>query len=101
MEKFLTPGYTFLLIVLVAGITLFSVYNVVKVNGLLAEVRSMEYTRDSLVSVNNALRNEVLRLESSERITKVAREHLQLEQPTNAPMMVEYFPIEESKEVED
>jgi cell division protein FtsL len=99
MEKFLTPGYTFLLIVLVAGITLFSVYNVVKVNGLLAEVRSMEYTRDS--SVNNALRNEVLRLESSERITKVAREHLQLEQPTNAPMMVEYFPIEESKEVED
>jgi cell division protein FtsL len=98
MQKFLTPGYTFLLIVLVAGITLFSVYNVVKVNKLSEEVRTMEYSRDSLVSVNNALHNEVLRLESSERITRVARDHLNLVQPTNAPMVVEYVPLEPSQE---
>lgn len=101
MEKFLTPGYTFFLIVLVAGITLFSVYNVVKVNELLAHVRTMEYSRDSLVSVVNVLQNDVQRLESSERITRVAHDYLHLVQPAEAPMVVEYFPIEPTKEVED
>ncbi|MFM7773211.1 MAG: FtsB family cell division protein [Candidatus Kapaibacterium sp.] len=99
--KFMTPGFTFVLIVLVAGITLFSVYNVVKVNELLGEVRTMEYSRDSLVSVNNALVNDVVRLESSERITRVARERLDLVQPTNAPLVVEYVPVDPSRDAEE
>lgn len=99
-EKFLTPGYTFALIVVVAGIALFSVYNVVKVNSLLVEVRTMEYTRDSLVSVANRLRNEVLRLESADRIHRVAEERLHLVQPTNAPIVIDQLGGESSKDEE-
>ena len=97
-EKFLSPGYTFILIVMVSGIALFSVYNVVKVNSLLVEVRTLEYTRDSLVSVTNRLRNDVVRLESAERIHRVAQERLNLVQPTNAPIVIDQLTIDASRD---
>lgn len=78
----------FLLIVGSALLTILYVSNVVSVNRLLTEVQQLEHSRDSLFSVNEALRVEVTRLQSAERITTLARNRLGMVQPTQAPIIL-------------
>ena len=78
-----------MILILVAGVTLLYVNNVVRVNQLLGEIKTLEYSRDSLISSTNLLRNEVFSLESSDRINRIARENLGLTQPASAPMVIE------------
>ncbi len=87
--RLFSPAQIFVLLILVAGITLLYVNNVVRVNQLLAEIKTLEYSRDSLISSTNLLRNEVFRLESSDRINRIARENIGLTQPASAPIVIE------------
>ena len=87
-SKLFSPLNIFILLILFAAVTALYVSNVVRVNELLTEIKTLEYTRDSLVSSTNMLRNEVLRLESSDRITSIARDRLSLSQPATAPIVI-------------
>ncbi len=88
-NRLFSPAQLFLLLILLAGLTLFYVNNVVRVNQLLSEIKGLEYSRDSLVSSTNLLRNEVFSLESSDRITRIARENIGLTQPASAPIVLQ------------
>ena len=87
-KKILTPWNIFLLLVLSAAATVMYVNNVVRVNQLLGEVKALEYSRDSLISSTNILRNELLRLQSSDRITNIAKDKIGLVQPGSAPIII-------------
>ncbi len=86
--RLLSPFHIFILLIFCAGVAVLYVNNVVKVRQLLNDVKTLEYSRDSLLSSTNILRNEVLRLESSERISSIARDHLGLVQPPSAPIAI-------------
>ena len=87
--RLFSPAQLFIILLLIAGVTLFYVSNVVRVNQLLGEIKTLEYSRDSLISSTNLLRNEVFSLESSDRINRIARENLGLTQPAAAPIVIE------------
>ena len=88
-RRLFSPTQLFILLILLAGVTLLYVNNVVRVNQLLSDIKTLEYSRDSLVSSTNLLRNEVFSLESSDRITRIAREHIGLTQPASAPVVLQ------------
>lgn len=78
----------FLLVVCSALGTILYVSNVVRVNELLQEVQTLERSRDSLVSANEALRIEATRLRSADRISHIAAEKLGMMQPQEAPVVI-------------
>lgn len=78
----------FLLVVCSAFGTILYVSNVVRVNELLQEVQTLERSRDSLVSANEALRIETTRLRSADRISHIAAEKLGMMQPQEAPVVI-------------
>ena len=87
--KFLTKWNIFLLVILGAAVTIIYVNNVVRVNLLLSENRTLEYQCTSLLTTNNRLRNELLHLQSTERVLPIARERLGLVHPSSAPIIIE------------
>ncbi len=88
-HRLFNPVQLFVLVILLAGITLFIVSNVLRVRSLVQDINTLRYTRDSLVSTTNLLRNEVLSLQSSARINRIAHERLGLSQPAVAPIVIE------------
>jgi len=78
----------FLLVICSALGTILYVSNVVRVNELLKEVQTLERSRDSLVSANEALRIETTRLRSADRISHIATEKLGMMQPQEAPIVI-------------
>lgn len=69
--------------------TVLYVSNVIAVKNLLMESETLRRRIDSLRWVNESLRTESYRLQSSERITRIAQERLQLIPPPKAPTIVE------------
>lgn len=68
--------------------TVLYVSNVIQVNRLLREKDAIQRSLDSLHTVNQSLRTEVHRLQSSERITRIASEKLGMMPPTKAPTVL-------------
>jgi cell division protein FtsL len=66
-----------------------TVLYVIAVKKLLVETEDLNRKIDSLRTVNESLRTETYRLQSSERITRVATERLGLIPPPKAPTVLE------------
>lgn len=65
------------------------VNNVVRINELLSETELLERKRAAFVSANEALRIECVRLQSAERISRIAQEKLGMVQSREAPVVIE------------
>ena len=73
---------------LIAGsafLTIVYVSNVLKVRTLLEDIRTLEKRSAAISYKNEALRTEIVRLRSAERITRIASTRLGLVQPESAP----------------
>ncbi len=75
-------------LVLAAGGTAIYVNNVMRINKMLNEIRSLEKKRDSLVSMNQHLKSKVLDMQSASRITEIAKNKLGMIPNPKAPTSV-------------
>jgi cell division protein FtsL len=73
------------LLVVSAFVVVLYVSNVVRVNTLMRNMQQREKTRDSLVYANQALESQIMRLQSAERITTIARTKLGMIPNAQAP----------------
>jgi len=64
------------------------VSNVISVNHLSAEANSMKKQRDSMRVLIQSLRTESYRLQSAERITRIAMDDLGMVPPEEAPAVI-------------
>lgn len=87
-RRLLNRWSIFALVVVSAISTVLYVSNVIRVNQLLRETDAMRRSIDSLQIVNQSLRAETYRLQSSERITRVATERLGMVPPPKAPVVL-------------
>jgi len=84
-RKFLNRWSIFGLLVVSALAVVLYVSNVVRVNTLMRNMQRYEKTRDSLVYANQSLQSEIMRLQSAERITTIARTKLGMIPNSQAP----------------
>lgn len=87
-RRLLNRWSIFALVVVSAISTVLYVSNVIRVNQLLRETDAARRSIDSLQIVNQSLRAETYRLQSSERITRVATERLGMVPPPKAPVVL-------------
>jgi cell division protein FtsL len=80
------------LLIVSAGATVLYVSNVLTVKKYLRQKERLTRTNDSLRDVNATLRNETYRLQSSERITRIAEQHLGLQAPNSSPKIIRRNP---------
>jgi len=73
------------LIFFFAAMTTVYVYNVVKINALLIEIGSLEQQNNDLRFENEVLNTQLNRLQSPDRIIKIAIEKFKMEKPTEPP----------------
>jgi len=71
-----------------AGGTAIYINNVMRINKMLNEIRSLEKKRDSLVSMNQHLKSKVLDMQSASRITELAKQRLGMIPNPKAPTSV-------------
>ena len=64
------------------------VSNVITVNQLSTEVEELRHSRDSLKHLNETLRTESYRLQSAERVTRIATQRLGMVPPEEAPTVL-------------
>jgi cell division protein FtsL len=88
-RRLLNRWSIFALVFVSAASTVLYVSNVIAVKKLLVETEDLKRKIDSLRTVNESLRTETYRLQSSERITRVATENLGLIPPPKAPTVLE------------
>lgn len=79
----------FALLFFSAGFTILYVSNVISVRKLLERKQMLERGLDSINTVNKTLETETYRLQSAERITRLAQERLRLIPPPKAPVVLE------------
>ncbi len=79
----------FALVFVSAMSTVLYVSNVIGVKKLLVESDVLQRRIDSLRTVNESLRTESYRLQSADRITRIAQEQLGLIPPPQAPTVLE------------
>ncbi len=79
----------FFLLFVSAGFTILYVSNVISVRKLLERKQMLERSLDSVKTVNKTLETETYRLQSAERITRLAQERLHLMPPPKAPVVIE------------
>lgn len=82
----------FVLLFVSAGFTILYVSNVITVRKLLERKQLLERSLDSINTVNKTLETETYRLQSAERITRLAQERLHLMPPPKAPVVLEATP---------
>ncbi len=73
------------LVVLAAGITIFYVSNVVRIDDLLADIHSLEKEQKELKVRSQLLQGEINKLESPDRIITIARDKLGMILPKELP----------------
>lgn len=88
-RRLLNRWSIFALVFVSAISTVLYVSNVIAVKKLLMETDALRRRIDSLRWVNESLRTESYRLQSAERITRIAQERLHLIPPPKAPTIVE------------
>lgn len=84
-RKLLNRWSIFGLLIISSALVVLYVSNVVRVNTLLREMQEHEKSRDSLMYVNQSLQNEIMRLQSAERITAIAQTKLNMIQNPQTP----------------
>jgi cell division protein FtsL len=87
-RRLLNRWSLFALFFITAGATVGYVSNVISVNHLSAEANTMKRQRDSMRVLIQSLRTESYRLQSSERITRIAIEELGMVPPEEAPTVI-------------
>ena len=88
-RRLLNRWSIFALVFVSAISTVLYVSNVIAVKKLLMDTDTLRRRIDSLRWVNESLRTESYRLQSAERITRIAQDHLHLIPPPKAPTIVE------------
>lgn len=76
------------LMLISASATVLYVNNVLEIKTLLKHKESLKKSADSMRVVNETLKYETYRLQSSERITRIAQERLGLVPPAKAPTII-------------
>lgn len=84
-RRLLNRWSIFALVFVSALATVLYVNNVITVDRLLRDTEAMRKSVDSLRTVNQSLQTEVFRLQSSERVTRIATERLGMTPPPQAP----------------
>lgn len=79
----------FALLIVSALFTFLYVSNVISVRKLLEHKEVLSKRIDSLKAVNETLKTETYRLQSAERITRIAQERLGLVPPRQAPTVID------------
>lgn len=79
----------FALLIVSAAFTFLYVSNVIGVRKLLEQKEILSKRIDSLKSVNETLKTETYRLQSAQRITRIAQDHLGLIPPKQAPTEID------------
>lgn len=79
----------FALLIVSALFTFLYVSNVIRVRKLLEHKEVLTKHIDSLKAVNETLKTETYRLQSAQRITRIAQERLGLIPPKQAPTVIE------------
>ena len=89
-QRSLLNRWSIFALVFVSAIsTVLYVSNVIGVKKLLVESDMLQRRIDSLRTVNESLRTESYRLQSADRITRIAQERLGLIPPPQAPTVLE------------
>ena len=88
-RRLLNRWSIFALVFVSALATVLYVNNVITVDKLLRETQAMKKSADSLRDVNQSLQTEVFRLQSAERVTRIATERLGMMPPPQAPTVIE------------
>ncbi len=88
-RRLLNRWSIFALVFVSAAATVLYVSNVIAVKKLLVETEELRRSIDSLRTVNESLRTETYRLQSAERITRIATEKLGLVPPPKAPVVLD------------
>lgn len=91
-RRILNRWSVFALLFVSAGFTILYVSNVISVGKLLERKQALEKSLDSVKTVNKTLETETYRLQSAERITRLAQERLHLMPPPKAPVVLEATP---------
>lgn len=84
-RRLLNRWSIFALVFVSALATVLYVNNVITVDRLLRDTEAMRKSIDSLRTVNQSLQTEVFRLQSAERVTRIATERLGMVPPPQAP----------------
>ena len=84
-RRLLNRWSIFALVFVSALATVLYVNNVITVDKLLRDGEAMRKSVDSLRTVNQSLQTEVFRLQSAERVTRIATERLGMTPPPQAP----------------
>ncbi|RPI69160.1 MAG: hypothetical protein EHM43_02695 [Ignavibacteriae bacterium] len=87
-RKLLNRWSLFALFAISAASTVLYVSNVIAVNRLSAECDALKHDVDSLHVLNQSLRTESYRLQSAERVTRIATEKLGMIAPEEAPTIL-------------
>ena len=88
-RRLLNRWSIFALVFVSALATVLYVNNVITVDKLLRETDAMKKSADSLRTVNQSLQTEVFRLQSAERVTRIATEQLGMVPPPQAPTVID------------
>ena len=88
-RRLLNRWSLFALFFISALATVLYVSNVIAVNALSTEADQFRRQRDSLRILNQSLRTESFKLQSAERITRIANERLGMIPPEEAPVVIE------------
>lgn len=78
----------FLSVVLIAIFMLLYVDNAIKINELLENITRTEKKIQAMKTHNEILRSRIIELQSTERITKIAEEKLNLKKPSKVPIII-------------
>ncbi|NQW29378.1 MAG: cell division protein FtsL [Ignavibacteria bacterium] len=87
-RRLLNRWSIFILVFVSASATVLYVSNVIVVNGLSATNDVRRKSIDSLQTLNQSLRSETYKLQSAERITRIATEKLGMTPPQKAPTVL-------------
>ncbi len=87
-RRLLNRWSIFILVFVSAAATVLYVSNVIQVNALSAANEVRRKSIDSLNTLNQSLRSETYKLQSAERITKIATEKLGMTPPQKAPTVL-------------
>lgn len=78
----------FILFGLAIAIT-FTVYNAIKIDKLVSEIRSLSKKHDMMQNQNELLQAKLIKLKSPDRIIRIAKTQLGLVIPEKAPVVIE------------
>lgn len=78
----------FILFGLAIAIT-FTVYNAIKIDKLVSEIRTLSKENDRIQNQNELLQAKLIKLKSPDRIIRIAKTELGLVIPDKAPIVIE------------